>query len=102
MASQQPEQAPTPVLDEKHVAGSEADARSSTAGGLSEDEQKIISKQLDAPDEKVGYFALFRYANKKDIAIMVVATIASIVAGACLPLMTVSRRTEFHVSRTSS
>ena len=83
-------EAPAPVLDEKNVAGSDVDAPSSTAEGLSEAEKSIIDKQLDAPNEKVGYFALFRYANGKDVAIMVVATIASIVAGACLPLMTVS------------
>jgi ATP-binding cassette subfamily B (MDR/TAP) protein 1 len=83
-------QAPTPVLDEKTVAGSDADAPSSTAEGLSEDERNIIDRQLNAPNEKVGYFSLFRYANAKDMSIMAVATIASIVAGACLPLMTVS------------
>jgi ATP-binding cassette subfamily B (MDR/TAP) protein 1 len=90
MAAPLPDQARAPDLDEKNVAGSEAEAPSTTAGGLSEHEQKIINTQLDAPDLKVGYFALFRYADRKDLAIMTVAMFASIVAGACLPLMTVS------------
>jgi ATP-binding cassette subfamily B (MDR/TAP) protein 1 len=63
---------------------------SSSVAGLSENEKSIIDRQTKAPSEKVGYFALFRYADKKDAAVMLVATIASIVAGACLPLMTVS------------
>jgi len=85
-------QAPAPVIEEKNVAGSDANAPSSTAEGLNEDERNIIDRQLDAPNDKVGYFALFRYANAKDLSIMAVATAASIVSGACLPLMTVSIR----------
>jgi ATP-binding cassette subfamily B (MDR/TAP) protein 1 len=50
----------------------------------------IIDKQLAVPNEKIGSFALFRYTKSKDIFIMVVGFVASIVAGACLPLMTVS------------
>lgn len=57
--------------------------------GLSEQEQEIIQRQLDAPKLTVGYFALFRYASTTEILIMVVALIASIAAGAVMPLMTV-------------
>lgn len=67
--------------------GSDDDTQSSTAG-LNGVEKEIIERQTSAPNEKVGYFSLFRYADKKDIAIMLVATFASIVAGSCLPLMT--------------
>jgi ATP-binding cassette subfamily B (MDR/TAP) protein 1 len=75
---------------EKRLAGSDGIAPSSTSDDLSEDERMIIDKQLAAPNEKIGFFALFRYAKSKDIFIMAVGIIASIVAGACLPLMTVS------------
>ncbi|KAF1951528.1 P-loop containing nucleoside triphosphate hydrolase protein [Byssothecium circinans] len=71
-------------VDEKIV--SDGDAQSSTAG-LNEQEKAIIDKQTDAPNEKVGYFALFRYADKKDALVILVATIASIAAGAAMPLM---------------
>ncbi|PVH90867.1 multidrug resistance protein-like protein 1 [Periconia macrospinosa] len=64
------------------------DAQSSTAAGLNAVEKNIIDRQTSAPNEKVGYFALFRYADKKDVAVMFVAMLASIIAGACLPLMT--------------
>jgi ATP-binding cassette, subfamily B (MDR/TAP), member 1 len=57
---------------------------------LNEDEKAIIEDQLHIPEVKVGYFSLYRYANKKEIAIMLVSLIAAIVAGAVLPLMTVS------------
>ena len=57
---------------------------------LNEDEKAIIEDQLHIPEVKVGYFSLYRYANKKEIAIMLVSLIAAIIAGAVLPLMTVS------------
>jgi ATP-binding cassette, subfamily B (MDR/TAP), member 1 len=55
---------------------------------LSDEEQKIIDKQLHSPTLNVGYFTLFRYANRKEWLIMLVSFIASIVAGAVMPLMT--------------
>ncbi|KAF2438025.1 P-loop containing nucleoside triphosphate hydrolase protein [Karstenula rhodostoma CBS 690.94] len=72
------------VLDEKALGDGDA----SSAAGLTEDEKSIIQRQLDAPNEKVGYFTLFRYANKQEMLIMSVSFFASVVAGACLPLMT--------------
>ena len=74
-------------VDEK--IASDDDAQSSLAG-LTEQEKALIKTQTDAPNEKVGYFSLFRYAGKKDLLIMSVASFASIVAGACLPLTMVS------------
>ncbi|KAF2871403.1 P-loop containing nucleoside triphosphate hydrolase protein [Massariosphaeria phaeospora] len=59
-----------------------------TATSLTDEEQQIIDKQLHNPQLKVGYFSLFRYATNKDVAIMLVATLASIAAGAVMPLMT--------------
>lgn len=55
---------------------------------LTEDEKAIIEKQLHVPEAQVGYTSLYRYANKKEIIIMLVSSIAAIIAGAVLPLMT--------------
>ncbi|OCK83169.1 P-loop containing nucleoside triphosphate hydrolase protein [Lepidopterella palustris CBS 459.81] len=55
---------------------------------LDPDEKAIVDLQLDVPKVKVGYFSLYRYANKKEIIIIVFSAIAAIVAGAVLPLMT--------------
>ena len=74
------------VLEEKVLE----DAEGSSAAGLTEDEKNIIKQQLDAPNEHVGYFSLFRYANKKEALIMLVSLVASVAAGAAMPLMTVS------------
>ncbi|KAF2133841.1 P-loop containing nucleoside triphosphate hydrolase protein [Dothidotthia symphoricarpi CBS 119687] len=74
------------VIDEKHGAPSEK-VKAPTAH-LSEQEKAIIDRQLSAPNLTVGYFSLFRYATTRDILIMVVAAIASIGAGAVMPLMT--------------
>ncbi|KAG9185384.1 ATP-binding cassette, subfamily B (MDR/TAP), member 1 [Alternaria panax] len=75
------------AIDEKHQSHAEKEARLPTAG-LSDQEKDIIDKQLTAPNLTVGYFSLFRYATAKDKVIMVVALLASIAAGAVMPLMT--------------
>ena len=72
-------------IDEKLAAGDEPKP---VVPSLSDEEQKIIDKQLHVPSLKVGYFSLFRYANRKEWLIMLVSFIASIVAGAVMPLMT--------------
>lgn len=77
------------AVDEKHEVQSEKESRLPTAS-LSDQEKEIIDRQLTAPNLTVGYFSLFRYATAKDKVIMVVALIASIAAGAVMPLMTVS------------
>jgi hypothetical protein len=51
-------------------------------------ERDIIEKQTSAPNLTVGYFSLFRYANGMDRLVMVGALVASIAAGAVMPLMT--------------
>ena len=68
----------------------ESEKTRNSAQLLNEDEKAIIKDQLHIPEVKVGYFLLYRYANKKEIAIMLVSSIAAIAAGAVLPLMTVS------------
>lgn len=77
------------AIDEKHELHNEKEAKPPTAG-LSDQEKDIIDRQLTAPNLTVGYFSLFRYANGKDKVVMVIALIASIAAGAVMPLMTVS------------
>ena len=56
---------------------------------LTEDEQRILDRQLDTPTVKVSYFMLYRYATKTDLAIVAVASVCAITAGVVLPLMTV-------------
>ncbi|ORX93757.1 P-loop containing nucleoside triphosphate hydrolase protein [Clohesyomyces aquaticus] len=70
--------------DEKRVSGEE---RPPTTH-LSDEEKQIIDKQLHVPKAKVGYFSLYRYANRKEFVIMAISAFASIVAGAVMPLMT--------------
>jgi ATP-binding cassette subfamily B (MDR/TAP) protein 1 len=75
------------AIDEKHGAPSEMVKL--PMAGLSEQEREIIERQIEAPKLDVGYFALFRYASRNEFIIMVIAVIASIAAGAVMPLMTV-------------
>lgn len=83
MASDKP---PSPVQGEKNV--SEGEETKLEAAILSNEEKAIIDKQTQAPDLKIGYFSLFRYANRTEVCIMLVSFIASVAAGAVLPLMT--------------
>lgn len=87
LGTQQP---PGKGMDEKLDALSE-DGTKTLASGLSDRHKEIIERQTDAPKLNVGYFALFRYADKKQVLIMIVSLIASIGAGAVMPLMTVCR-----------
>jgi len=75
------------AIDEKHASQSEE--VKAPMSSLSEQEKEIIERQLDAPKLQIGYFALFRYASKNEVLIMVAALVASIAAGAVMPLMTV-------------
>jgi ATP-binding cassette subfamily B (MDR/TAP) protein 1 len=74
-------------MDEKHARSPSEEVKPPMAG-LSEQEKEIIERQLKAPKLTVGYFALFRYANRNEIIIMVISLVASIAAGAVMPLMT--------------
>ncbi|KAF1939467.1 leptomycin B resistance protein pmd1 [Clathrospora elynae] len=75
------------AMVEKHGVQKEGQVRP-TMASLSDQEREIIDKQLTAPNLTVGYFSLFRYATRKDMAIMIAALISSIAAGAVMPLMT--------------
>lgn len=81
-------QASPRVSNEK--SGATEELAKPAMAGLTVEEREIIELQTNSPKLTVGYFSLFRYANKKQALIMVVAAFASIVAGAVLPLMTVS------------
>ncbi|KAF2463974.1 P-loop containing nucleoside triphosphate hydrolase protein [Lindgomyces ingoldianus] len=74
------------AIDEEHGPPSE-EVRIPMAGP-NEEEKEIINRQLVAPTLTIGYFALFRYANMNELIIMVIALVASIAAGATMPLMT--------------
>lgn len=77
----------SPAGENEKPAVVEELAKPATAG-LTDEEKEIIDRQTHSPQLKVGYFSLFRYANRKEALIMVIAAIASITAGAVLPLMT--------------
>ncbi|XTI94332.1 leptomycin B resistance protein pmd1 [Cenococcum geophilum] len=79
-----PRPQPRTMANEKE----ESEKTRDSAQLLNEDEKAIIEDQLHIPEVKVGYLSLYRYANKKEIAIMLVSLMAAIVAGAVLPLMT--------------
>ena len=90
MTTRSPAPSSSVAIDEKH--GSSSEEVKPPMASLSEHERAIIDRQLDAPKLTVSYFALFRYANKNEKLIMVVALFASIAAGAVMPLMTVCHR----------
>ncbi|KUJ21301.1 multidrug/pheromone exporter, ABC superfamily [Mollisia scopiformis] len=60
-----------------------------TRSHLTEDEKRILDRQIDAPAVKASWFMLFRYATKVDLAIIALAAFCAIAAGAAFPLMTV-------------
>jgi ATP-binding cassette subfamily B (MDR/TAP) protein 1 len=62
---------------------------SKAAARLDEIEQETIDRQVNNPKLTFGYTALVRYAKTKEAFAMIVATVASIVAGATMPFMTV-------------
>jgi hypothetical protein len=57
---------------------------------LPEHEAAILRRQVETSDLNVGYLTLFRYATAFDWFVFVVAMFCAIVAGAAMPLMTVS------------
>lgn len=52
-------------------------------------EADILKRQTVVAPVKAGFLLLYRYSSRNDLLIMVVSAIASIVAGAALPLMTI-------------
>ncbi|KAF4242997.1 hypothetical protein CNMCM8980_010157 [Aspergillus fumigatiaffinis] len=56
---------------------------------LPEHERVILKRQLDLPATKVNYMTLYRYATRNDKVILLIASLAAIIGGALMPLMTV-------------
>lgn len=56
---------------------------------LPDDEAAILRRQLDIPTVKVGYFTLYRYADKQDLAIVALSSFCAIIGGALMPMITV-------------
>ncbi|CAG8902077.1 unnamed protein product [Penicillium egyptiacum] len=56
---------------------------------LPQDEKVILKRQLDLPAAKVNYMTLYRYATRNDKVILVIASLAAVIGGALMPLMTV-------------
>ena len=53
------------------------------------EELAIINEQIEAPEVKVSYGTLFRYATAWDIILIIMGSVCAIAAGSALPLMTV-------------
>jgi hypothetical protein len=58
---------------------------------LPEDERAILKEQLDSPTVSVTFFGLYRYADTLDYVVLAISALASIAAGAALPLFTVGK-----------
>lgn len=56
---------------------------------LPEHERVILKRQLDLPATQVNYMTLYRYATRNDKVVLVIASLAAIIGGALMPLMTV-------------
>ena len=56
---------------------------------LPENERAIVKRQLDVPTVTVTFKTLYRYATVNDIIIIIISSLAAIVGGAAMPLMTV-------------
>lgn len=56
---------------------------------LPEHERVILKRQLDLPATKINYMTLYRYATRNDKVVLVIASLAAIIGGALMPLMTV-------------
>lgn len=54
-------------------------------------EDEIVDRQLRFPEVKVTFFSLYRYASKRDYALLVISAACAIIAGACQPLPGVYR-----------
>lgn len=53
-------------------------------------EKEILKRQLEIPAVKINYLSLYRFATRNDKIIIGISSLASIIGGALLPLMTVS------------
>lgn len=57
---------------------------------LPSQEREILERQLYVPEASVNYISLYRYASRKDLAIIIFGCICAIIGGALLPMFTVS------------
>ncbi|KAL1861499.1 hypothetical protein VTK73DRAFT_7064 [Phialemonium thermophilum] len=57
--------------------------------GLSEDEIRLLDKQVHTPASDAGYLSIFRLANGVDLLVMAVCALLAATAGSAIPLMTV-------------
>ncbi|KAF3926092.1 hypothetical protein ABW20_dc0110077 [Dactylellina cionopaga] len=74
-------------LDSKYVVKGEEQV--DPMAHLPPHEAEILKRQIEVPDNKIGYFALYRYATRADYIMLFFCHFASIAAGSVLPLMTV-------------
>ncbi|KAF2157400.1 multidrug/pheromone exporter, ABC superfamily [Myriangium duriaei CBS 260.36] len=73
----------------KEKDGSTTEKKPDPFAHLPEHEAAILRKQLDVPDLDVGYFTLYRYADRQDLIIIAISTLCAVVGGALMPLMLV-------------
>ena len=57
---------------------------------LPDHEREILERQIHVPEAPVNYISLYRYASRRDLAIIIFGGICAIVGGALLPMFTVS------------
>ena len=53
-------------------------------------EREILERQLSVTEASVNYISVYRYASRKDLAIIIFGSICAIIGGALLPMFTVS------------
>ncbi len=75
--------------DSEIITVREAPQGDAVLAHLPEHERMVLKKQLDAPDVKVTYKMLYRYATTWDRVFLVIAWVCAIGGGAVMPLMTV-------------
>lgn len=57
--------------------------------GLTEEQLALLDDQVDTAKSNAGYFAIYRYADRADVAGLVISAAIAAAAGAAMPLMTV-------------
>lgn len=56
---------------------------------LPQREREILRSQIEVPAQKLNFFSLYRYAEKRDLIIVAVSAIMAIAAGVAQPIFTV-------------
>jgi hypothetical protein len=56
---------------------------------LSEDDTALLDIQVHIPPTDAGYKTIYRFADRVDVVVMLISSVAAAAAGTCLPLMTV-------------